>query len=865
MTTMIRRFCQAAPARGAASALATGVLLLLSLLLPAALSAQDVAFKNFSEVRVTGPVNRQSSTDNYALIIYNSNYQDDAISDLAVTELDARAMEKLFRDMGYPEDNIMVVGDGSKRDIEDQIFFFTEKLDADSSVVIYYSGHGITFDGDPSNYIVPVDMTARSQGASQATREAFFKRRAVNFNRDVLGVIKAAGPKGVVVFYDACRNSPLASADPTKAVGQEQGFVPAKVEGTAIFYSARNGETSLAALSSDDDVRLSVYTRVLITQLSRNPSIRLSDLHRELQSSVARMARNKPGGSHSQNPVMENGLDYSRSERNEFCLALADVNGVQACTGPDGVPEPIAPDDLSKVCTEAPIRGRVGLIPTIAQAREERDRYIQCDDLREEINARIADLSWEETKAQNTCASYRAYLQFHPASVHADVARQKEAEACRQLTQAELRTHVVNCETTAARLGFASFGSDSAVLEEAGQSCAIAATDPGVNNRQISFHHAVIMLALGQTERALDALKFAAGTVPAAALKLGDTLSSPDIPLPQRDLAEAIFWYERAASSSSVSAPDQRRALFRVVELQNEMGNPAAAMDAYRMLIQGANQAREILAHLRQFPEGVPGKISPSDVYELLFFRFPDGALAYQIGEAWETGVHGGANPEQARAWYTRALERGYTRAQEKLSGSSVTGGGDSKQLWDELLGCLEQAERALSEENKIERGIVCTEDYLARAGRDNPDRPQVEEHREALQAELASYQKPDSGGGLDRFLPAAEPEVPADPWQARNGTYSGLRGYTDSGRRSPNAECLNQYSFTARVENGTITFWSDNRDFTGQVDLQGNIALDRNGLSPRSKTDFWIQGHVSNARMYSGYCGHGYFRLTGY
>ncbi|MBR9766571.1 MAG: hypothetical protein GYB53_24410, partial [Rhodobacteraceae bacterium] len=102
-------------------------------------------------------------------------------------------------------------------------------------------------------------------------------------------------------------------------------------------------------------------------------------------------------------------------------------------------------------------------------------------------------------------------------------------------------------------------------------------------------------------------------------------------------------------------------------------------------------------------------------------------------------------------------------------------------------------------------------------------------------------------------------------PWQARNGSYQGLRGYTDSGRRSPNAECLSQYSFTAEVRDGTVTFWSDGRTFTGQLDLEGNIGIDRTGLSPGSKTEFWIQGQAGNARMYSGYCGNGYFRLTGY
>ena len=77
--------------------------------------------------------------------------------------------------------------------------------------------------------------------------------------------------------------------------------------------------------------------------------------------------------------------------------------------------------------------------------------------------------------------------------------------------------------------------------------------------------------------------------------------------------------------------------------------------------------------------------------------------------------------------------------------------------------------------------------------------------------------------------------------------------------------ECKNRYDFNAEVDDGTITFWSDGRTFTGQIDLAGNISLDRNGLSPRSRTDFWIQGHVGNAAMYSGYCGNGYFRLSGY
>ena len=70
--------------------------------------AQQVMFKNFSEVQVTGPIARELSTDNHALIIYNAQYEHDGISDLPVTENDAKAVQKLFEGMGYPTEDIEV-------------------------------------------------------------------------------------------------------------------------------------------------------------------------------------------------------------------------------------------------------------------------------------------------------------------------------------------------------------------------------------------------------------------------------------------------------------------------------------------------------------------------------------------------------------------------------------------------------------------------------------------------------------------------------------------------------------------------------------------------------------------------------------
>lgn len=370
-----------------------------------AAKAQEVLFKNFSEVQVTGAVTAAASVNSHALIIFNSDYQHPGISDLPVTANDAQAVRRLFEGMGYPPENILMVDNAPKSEMKRAIFDFTARLTDESSVVVYYSGHGISFQGDSRNYIVPVDLDPEVQGGARSLRERIFKDRAVNFNDDVLGTIKLAGPKGVVVFYDACRNSPIAGDDATKAVGSEASFVPAKIQGTAMFYSARAGQTSLASLDSEADANLSVYTRVLVSKLATNPTMRLSDLHAVVQSDVSRLAREKAGG-HRQHPVFEDELDYSRSDHNEFCLATVTVNGVARCTGRDeiltpggGKIEPVAAGDSGTTTTP----GTPG-VTSGGKADTER-------------------LYWESVKDSEDPREVQSYLDLYPQGFFAPIAR----------------------------------------------------------------------------------------------------------------------------------------------------------------------------------------------------------------------------------------------------------------------------------------------------------------------------------------------------------------------------------------------------------------------------------------------------------
>jgi len=377
-------------------------LALLALTGPVA--AQDRLFKNFSEVQVTGAVTTAASAQSHALIITTSAYTHPGITDLPVTANDAQAVRRLFTGMGYPETNIALIENAPKEDLKRAVFDFTARLDTESTVVIYYSGHGISFQGDSRNYIVPVDLDPEVTGGAKQLRERMFKDRAVNFNDDVLGTIKLAGPKGVVVFYDACRNSPVAGDDATKAVGTEASFVPAKIQGTAMFYSARAGETSLAALDGEADANLSVYTRVLVSKLAENPTMRLSDLHAVVQSDVSRLARERAGG-HRQQPVFEDELDYSRSDHNEFCLATVDVDGTARCTGRDE----ILRADLGASVRPAAITD-TGAVPgtagVVAGGKADTER-----------------LYWDSVKDSDDPREVQSYLDLYPQGFFAPIAR----------------------------------------------------------------------------------------------------------------------------------------------------------------------------------------------------------------------------------------------------------------------------------------------------------------------------------------------------------------------------------------------------------------------------------------------------------
>src|SRR5271155_5810737 len=166
-----------------------------------------------------------------ALVVGNAGYEHADV--LANTVNDAVAVSSLLKKAGFDvdeRDNLGVVE--FKRAVRD---FARTAANADIAVV-YYSGHGMGFDG--RNYLIPTD--ARLANDSDVEDEAIPLDR-------VLAATRAAKKLSLIIL-DACRENPflhLEGAMATKRVSFK-GLVPLESTGTntLVAYAAKAGSVS---------------------------------------------------------------------------------------------------------------------------------------------------------------------------------------------------------------------------------------------------------------------------------------------------------------------------------------------------------------------------------------------------------------------------------------------------------------------------------------------------------------------------------------------------------------------------------------------------------------------------------------------
>src|SRR5271163_1721151 len=166
-----------------------------------------------------------------ALIVGNAKYEHAGVLANAVN--DAMAVSSLLKKAGFDveeRDNLGVVE--FKRAVRD---FARTAANADIAVV-YYSGHGVEFDG--TNYLIPTD--ARLANDSDVEDEAIPLDR-------VLAATRAAKKLSLIIL-DACRENPFLHLEGGRATKRVsfKGLVPLESTGTntLVAYAAKAGSVS---------------------------------------------------------------------------------------------------------------------------------------------------------------------------------------------------------------------------------------------------------------------------------------------------------------------------------------------------------------------------------------------------------------------------------------------------------------------------------------------------------------------------------------------------------------------------------------------------------------------------------------------
>ncbi|HZH11729.1 MAG TPA: protein kinase [Microvirga sp.] len=189
---------------------------------------------------------------------------------------------------------------------------------------------------------------------------------------------------------------------------------------------------------------------------------------------------------------------------------------------------------------------------------------------------------------------------------------------------------------------------------------------------------------------------------------------------------------------------------------------------------------------------------------------------------------------------------------------------GDSGRLQSYLTGCRICAYRdaALSEKAELEtEALGRSEEQAYRSAGNDVD---------ALRRYLASCQ-------VCAFAEAARNEIADAERQPEpmlpSGSYLAERGYNGPKSRTDPTNCPSTTEFDVSVDGETLSFegmeqgpkGSYLRTWTGSIDqATGRILVRGTDADPPTKSSLVIAGHYADARIESGYCGVGFFRIQG-
>lgn len=214
----------------------------------------------FALLVTSNVMGQQDDASRIALVIGNGYYRD---APLRNPVNDARSMSERLKRLGF---QVISVENAGRDAMQRAVLEFAGRLDADSTGLFYYAGHGIQSRG--RNYLLPVDAAVDSERALR------FQALEV---QAILEEMEFAGNRMNIVILDACRNNPFER----RFRGGSRGLAAIDAaRGILIAYATAPG-----AVAADGDGANGLYTSELLDALAV-PNLKVEEVFKRVRVAV---------------------------------------------------------------------------------------------------------------------------------------------------------------------------------------------------------------------------------------------------------------------------------------------------------------------------------------------------------------------------------------------------------------------------------------------------------------------------------------------------------------------------------------------------------------------------------------------------
>jgi hypothetical protein len=202
-----------------------------------------------------------------ALIIGNASYPNESLfSPLTNPINDANEMAKVLKNYGFA---VTVLTNGTKQEMDRTVKSFVRKISRNSTVLFYYSGHGVSVQGQ--NYLIPV-----SYHFSDAEDVRYHAISA----HWILSKMEASGAGVKIMILDACRER-LANESKGVLTGGF-GEMGGQADGEIISYATAKGKIAWGDTANPH----SIYTGALLKVMRNGGHLLIEQVFKATASQV---------------------------------------------------------------------------------------------------------------------------------------------------------------------------------------------------------------------------------------------------------------------------------------------------------------------------------------------------------------------------------------------------------------------------------------------------------------------------------------------------------------------------------------------------------------------------------------------------